>query len=140
MDTWLMNLIAGDEQGPRAERVVAAKPIDLVDNCWDTRAGERVNVRETLSVENTGTCADVYPVYPTPRTVAGAPLTNDIVSCRLKPLDRADYTVTFTNAEWAELQRVFPDGVCDWTQPDAHAQGYQGTWLSFGPAEENRAR
>jgi hypothetical protein len=48
--------------------------------------------------------------------------------------------VSFSDAEWAELQRVFPDGVCDWTRPDEYAQGYQGTWLSFGPSEVNRAR
>ena len=48
--------------------------------------------------------------------------------------------VEFTEAEWAELEAVFPEGVCDWTKPDAHAEGYQGTWLSFGPSEVNRAR
>lgn len=140
MDTWLMNLVAGDGQGPRSERVVSAKPAELVDNCWETRGAERVNVREPLSVDGTGTCDDLYPVYPTPRTVAGAPLTNDVVTCRLKPLDHADYTVAFSDPEWAELQRIFPDGVCDWTQPDAYAQGYQGTWLSFGPSDVNPAR
>jgi hypothetical protein len=140
MDTWLVNLIAGDHLGPRAERVAAAKPADLADHCWDTRGADRVNVREPLSLESTGTCAEVYPVYSTPRAVAGAPLTNDIVTCRLKPLDRADYAVSFSDAEWAELQAIFPDGICDWTQPDTYAEGYQGTWLSFGPSEVNRAR
>jgi hypothetical protein len=48
--------------------------------------------------------------------------------------------VAFSDAEWSELQRVFPDGVCDWSLPDAYAEGYQGTWLSFGPSEVNRAR
>jgi hypothetical protein len=72
--------------------------------------------------------------------VAGAPLTNDIVSCALKPLDRADYSVTFTAAEWAELQAIFADGVCDWSRPDAHDAEYRGTWMSFGPSEVNRAR
>jgi hypothetical protein len=140
MDTWLMNLVEGDHLGPRADRVVAAKPADLVDNCWDTRGGERVNVPGPLSYDGSGTCAEIYEAFPTPRTVAGAPLTNDIVSCRLKPLDPTDYTVSFTPSEWSSLQEIFPDGVCDWTQPDAHAEGYQGTWLSFGPSEVNRAR
>ena len=140
MDRWLMNLVEGDHLGPRADRVAAAKPTHLVDNCWDTRGGERVNVSEPLSYEGKGTCAEIYRAFPTPRTVAGAPLTNDIVSCRLKPLDPGDYTVTFTASEWSELQAIFPDGVCDWSQPDAHADGYQGTWLSFGPSEVNRAR
>ena len=141
MDTWLMNIEAGDGAGTsRADRVVAAKPADLVDNCWDTRGAERLNVREPLSADGEGTCADMYPVYPTPRTVAGAPLTNDVVTCRLKPLDRADYQVVFTDAEWSQLLATFPDGACDWTQPDAYAEGYQGTWRSFGPSELDLAR
>ena len=140
MDAWLTNLVAGDDLGPRSERVASAKPADLVDNCWDTRGAERVNVREPLAYDGTGTCAEVYQAYPTPRQVAGAPLTNDIVSCRVKPLDRADYTVTFTDAEWASLQAIFSDGVCDWSAADVNAEEYQGSWLSFGPSEVNRAR
>ena len=38
-----------------------------------------------------------------------------------------------------QLQAIFPDGICDWTQGDVHREGYQGTWLSFGPSEVNRA-
>jgi hypothetical protein len=140
MDAWLMNLVEGDQLGPRAARVAAAKPADLADHCWDDRGAERVQVPGPLVYDGTGTCAEIYRAFPTPRTVAGAPLTNDIVSCRLKPLDPADYEVTFSPSEWVELQEIFPDGVCDWSQPDAHAEGYQGTWLSFGPSEVNRAR
>jgi hypothetical protein len=135
MDTWLTTLVEGDASGtPRAERVVAAKPGPLHDNCWDTRQPERVNV------PGGPTCAELYPIYSTPRHVAGASVENDVVSCRLKPVDRGDYSAAFTDAQWAELQEIFPDGVCDWSQPDAHAEGYQGTWLSFGPSEVNRAR
>ncbi|MGD8290044.1 MAG: DUF6351 family protein [Gemmatimonadota bacterium] len=141
MDVWLMNLVAGDASGvSRAERVVAAKPADLVDNCWDTSGEQRRNIEEPLSFDSTGECASIYPAYETPRQVAGAPLTNDIVSCRLKPLDRADYGVDFTDAEWAELQAIFPEGVCDWSEGDAYADGYQGTWLSFGPSPVSLAR
>ncbi len=140
MDEWLMNLVRGEEHGPRSERVGPARPADLVDHCWDSGDAERVRVIEPLAYPGEGKCGAIYPAYPTPRHVAGAPLTNDVVSCRLKPLDPADYRVTFTPAEWAELQTIFPDGVCDWTQPDAHAGAYQGTWLSFGPSEVNRAR
>jgi len=140
MDEWLMNLVEGDSSVLRSERVVQAKPSDLVDNCWDTRGEERVNVRESLSPDGTGTCGEIYPAYSTARLVAGAPLANDIVSCQLKPLDPADYEVSFADGEWAELEAIFPDGVCDWSRGDAHSEGYQGTWLSFGPSPVNRAR
>ena len=131
MDEWLMNVMEGNDTVPWAERVLAAKPAGLVDHCWDTRGAERTKVTEPLAFDGTGTCAELYRAYPTPRQVAGAPLTNDIVSCRLKPPDPADYEVVFTSAEWADLEAIFAEGVCDWTRPDAHGEGYQGTWLSF---------
>ena len=140
MDGWLMNVMEGNDTVPWAERVLAAKPAGLVDHCWDTRGAERTKVTEPLAFDGAGTCAELYQAYPTPRQVAGAPLTNDIVSCRLKPLDPADYEAVFTSTEWADLEAIFPEGVCDWTRPDAHGEGYQGTWLSFGPSAVNRAR
>lgn len=140
MDEWLMNLVRSDSSGPRNERIVQAKPTDLVDNCWDTRGKERVKLRESLSFGGSGACSEIYPAYATPRQVAGAPLTNDIVSCRVAPLDRVEYEVGFTAEEWAALEAIFPGGVCDWSRGDLHAEGYQGTWLSFGPSQVNRAR
>ena len=140
MDEWLMNLVRGDEHGPRAARVAQARPADLIDHCWDTGGAEPLRVIEPLAYEGGGRCGALYPAFPTPRQVAGAPLENDVVTCRLKPLDPVDYEVAFTPAEWAELETVFPEGVCDWSAPDAHGAEHQGTWLSFGPSEVNRAR
>lgn len=141
MDAWLMSLVEGDASGSlRADRVVSAKPADLVDNCWDTSGPQRRNIRERLSDGSTGECAAIYPAYSTPRQVAGAPLTNDVVTCQLKPLDRGDYGVEWTAPEWSELQAAFPEGVCDWSKADAYGEGYQGTWLSFGPSPVHRAR
>ena len=46
---------------------------------------------------------------------------NDRVACQLRPLDRADYGFlggcAFTDDQWATLQEVFPDGVCDYASP-----------------------
>jgi hypothetical protein len=140
MDTWLMALVRADDQGPRSERVVAAKPPELVDHCWDTRGATPVKITEPLSYDGRGSCAEIYRAFPTPRQVAGAPLANDVVSCRLKEPYATDYTVAFTPPEWAELQLIFPGGVCDWGQVDPYNQGFQGTWLSFGPSQVNAAR
>ena len=71
MDQWLMNLVGGDGTTPRSERVVAAKPADAVDNCWDTQGEGRVNIREPLSVGGTGRCSEIYPVYRTPPWCGG---------------------------------------------------------------------
>jgi len=140
MDRWVTTIQADNEPIRLSERVVRAKPADLMDNCWDTRGEARVNVTEPLAYDGAGTCSELYPAYPTPRHVAGAPLANNIVSCHLKRLDRADYEVEFTDEEWGALEAIFPDGVCDWARGDRHGEGYQGTWLSFGPSEVNRAR
>ena len=39
MDRWLTNIQADDEPIRLSEKVVRAKPANLVDNCWDTRDG-----------------------------------------------------------------------------------------------------
>jgi hypothetical protein len=140
MDAWLLSLVGGDATGPREDRVVQTKPVDLADNCWDNSRG-RDRRQLALAFDGTGACGELYPTYSTPRQVAGAPLANDIVSCHLAPPERSDYEgVTFTDGEWAELTAIFPDGVCDWGRGDAHSEGFQGTWLSFGPSPVNRAR
>ena len=94
MDAWLIDLVGGDSSGPRSERVVQAKPSDLVDNCWDARGEERVNVRESLTLDGTGACGEIYPAYSTPRHVAGAPLANDIVSSALPSVLRSTHANT----------------------------------------------
>ena len=78
--------------------------------------------------------------FPTARHVAGAPLANNVVKCVLKPITPDDYAVTFTTAERARLERIFPDGVCDWSQPGMYSGDLRGTWLSFGPSPVNRVR
>lgn len=63
--------------------------------------------------------------------VAGGPLTNDIVKCRLKPVDPGDCAVVFTPAELARLRHIFPTGVCDWSKAGADQYPLAGTWLNF---------
>jgi hypothetical protein len=49
--------------------------------------------------------------------VAGDPITTDANKCGLKPLRRSDYLpIKFTSAEWIELKKTFPRGVCDFTK------------------------
>ena len=138
MDQWLMAIKGDDTTADPAQRVLRNKPRDLTDNCWDYSGEQRVNVREALAYDGSGRCAQLYPAYPTPRQVAGAPLANDVVSCHRKPPDPNDYRVTFSEEEWGMLFQIFPDGVCDWSLPDAHGASLQGTWLSFGPSPVNR--
>jgi hypothetical protein len=54
------------------------------------------------------------------------------LKCARKPVNFADYPVTFTADLRARLLAVFPDGVCDYTQPGVGQQAPLGPWLSFG--------
>ena len=74
---------------------------------------------------------DTYPGFPFPRMVAGGPLANDIIKCRLKDLDPSDYAVPFSSEQWNWLQSIFLDGVCDWSRPGIEQQGLVGTWITF---------
>jgi hypothetical protein len=61
---------------------------------------------------------------------AGGPLANNILKCQLKPVSASDYAVQFTAAELADLQSIFPGGVCDWSKPGVGQQP-SVTWSAF---------
>lgn len=58
-------------------------------------------------------------IYGTPRIVAGDAITTDTNKCQRKPFDRADDygPLGLDDAQWATMQAIFPDGVCDFTKP-----------------------
>jgi hypothetical protein len=63
------------------------------------------------------------------------PMTTDVLQCRLKPLRRGDYgPIQFSDAQWAQLQKLFPGGVCDYSQPGV---GQQPTvaWQTYQTAD-----
>jgi uncharacterized tannase-like protein DUF6351 len=78
-------------------------------------------------------CEQLYPSASFPREVAGGPIAADVVKCRLKPIDPADYRVALNPGELQRLRAIFPGGVCDWSRPGVDQQPPAGTWLSFGP-------
>jgi hypothetical protein len=65
------------------------------------------------------------------RMAAGGPDTNDVLTCQQKPLNRAEYNVSFTEAQWTRLQQAFPLGVCDFTKIGVAQQPPTAPWLSF---------
>ena len=96
MDEWLQNLSQAEAEDGRLE-VAETKPDELVDACY-TATGEKI--AEPASRNGAGRCNELYPTSLDTRTVAGAPLTNDVFKCELKPATSADYTVEFT-PEWS---------------------------------------
>lgn len=138
MDAWILSIRIDSTSLPPAQVVSVNRPRALSDACWDTTGPEPIKIEEELSYGGNGRCGELYPVYPTPRHVAGAPLANSIVSCQVRPLNRDEYRQPLSEREWAELQLIFADGVCDWNREDASGANYQGSWLSFGPSPVNR--
>jgi hypothetical protein len=111
--------------------VATDRPADVTDACW---SGVGVLLWHSLCGE------DVVPVYGTSRMVAGDDITTDNNKCRLKPLDRSSYHVTvagvtlpirFSGAQWVQLKRAFPSGVCDFSKPGVNEQRPIGPWITF---------
>ena len=81
MDQWL-TAIGSDTSSDSAETVLRrAKPADLVDACF-TNDGT-VKIAEPQVFQGATRCNQLYPSFSTPRMVAGEPLSNDVLKCRL---------------------------------------------------------
>ncbi len=56
--------------------------------------------------------------HASPRQVAGGSLSEDILKCRLKPINTAEYLpASFTAEQLNRLYATSPDGVCEWSKP-----------------------
>jgi hypothetical protein len=127
MNKWLDD-IAADPAPLSTDKVVRHKPAEAVDACWDAEGNMTV---EKASFDGKGKCNTLYPVHSEPRMVAGAPLTNDVIKCQLKPVNFADYKATFTDAQKARLKAIFPDGVCDYSKPGVGQGPIKGTYQRY---------
>jgi hypothetical protein len=122
IDEWMLNLLAHPELG-----VAGNKPPRAVDRCFDTlgneiAAGDHV-WDGILDANPPGACTQHFPIHQSSRIVAGGPIEGGIFKCGLKPVAAAiadgDYGAWVPSAaEQARLEQIFPEGVCDWSQPD----------------------
>jgi hypothetical protein len=71
-------------------------------------------------------------MHSSPRQVAGGPLSEDVVKCRLRPLRRSDYPASMTAAQFRSLNRVFPTGVCNYQKHSVGWVRHSRTWVSYG--------
>ncbi len=127
MNKWL-DAISADPAPLSTDKVVRHKPVEAADACWD---GAGKKIVEKASFDGKGTCNTLYPVHSEPRMVAGAPLTNDIMKCQLKPLNFADYKANFTDAQKARMKTIFPTGVCDLSKPGVGQAPIKGTYQRY---------
>ncbi len=122
IDEWMTNILHNPEDG-----VAGNKPALAVDRCFDLYGNEIASgdhVWDGILDDNPdGACTTLFPVYGTTRIVAGGPFKGSIFKCHLKPVSQSiadgDYGVwTPSPLEQFQLETIFPDGVCDFSQPD----------------------
>jgi hypothetical protein len=123
MDQWMANIHAHPERS-----VARNKPAAAVDSCFDT-GGQLIASGDhvwdgVLDTRAAGACTAKFPIYSSSRREAGGPFTNDVWKCQTQPVSRAIDRGLYgswqpTAAQRARLEQVFPDGVCDYTKPDA---------------------
>ncbi len=125
MATWLDGIKKDSSGGKAIDKVVHAKPAAALDGCW-TADGTRID--EAAVFGQAGKCNDLYPIHLTPRLVAGAPLSDDVMKCQLKPVNPKDYKIAFAATELDQLHTVFPGGTCDFSKPGAGQGTIKGTY------------
>jgi len=137
-DAWMTAFKSDTSTAPAIEKVRRARPPQAVEGCYD-KSSPASFIAERLEFTSAPTtkCSTLYPVYANPRFQAGGPLGADVLKCQRKPLDLVDYTVPFSPTEKARLEKIFPDGVCDWSKPGVN-QVPVVTWASFGPSPKHR--
>lgn len=121
LDAWLAAVARDTAPGTAREKVLRNKPAGLADSCFTAKLEE---------IKDAARCKAMFPVYANPRVVAGAPPTDDVFKCELKPVDKADYLRPVTDAQLAALRTVFPQGVCDYSKKGVQQRPAQ-TWLAY---------
>ena len=129
MDSWLAAVESDDSRRrSRAEKIVANRPAAARDWCMSTNGVTDAQLTEFIGLDSPA-CPVKYQASP--RQVAGGPIAEDVFKCALKPLNfsEPDYA-TLDTAQRARLAAVFPQGVCDWSQPGVGKRTSPG-WMTF---------
>ncbi|MCU1500034.1 MAG: hypothetical protein JWM47_3987 [Acidimicrobiales bacterium] len=135
VDRWLTAILDDTAGGDRIEVLARARPADAVDGCrakGSTKAEAKVGIYDAR-----GPCRDDHPIAGDPRIASGAPRTDDVIKCMLKPIDATDYPgIELTETRLSDLVATFPQGVCDWRQGGAGQTTPSMTDRSYGDEED----
>ena len=122
MDQWMANIRANPTRS-----IAENRPTTAVDSCFDVN-GQLMHAGPDvwdgiLNDKPKGACTLAFPLYSTSRIVAGAPFEGSVYRCALKPIEVAVADGTYapwvpTAQDVTRLKLIFPDGVCDYSQPD----------------------
>ena len=124
MDRWLDAVSEDGSDDDRVAVISRTRPPELSDACWSPE-GERL--ADDAIFGGSGACGKLYPPSRDPRIAAGAPLANDILKCQLKRIDPDEYTQPLRHDHLSRLRAVFPDGVCDYSEPGVGQVALQGS-------------
>lgn len=122
LDRWMTDIVNDKSNKTAAEKVAANRPKDFVDACY---------THEDAKITNMEKCAQLFPIASDARMVAGAPWTNDIMKCQLRPVAAADYKAGASSQQIQRLQQIFAGGVCDYSKPGVGQGPLMGTWLTY---------
>jgi len=122
IDEWMTNIQNNPDAG-----VAANKPPRAVDRCFNAGGTEIAagdGVWDGILDDNApGECTEQFQIYSTSRIVAGGPFKGSIFKCHLMPV--ADAIASGMYGVWVpdvlqqfQLEQIFPEGVCDFAQPD----------------------
>ncbi len=122
MDRWLANIRRHPHKG-----IHRNKPAEATDACYDVQGRLMQRGDDVwdgiLDRKAPGACTQNFQLYATSRTLAGAPIEGGIYDCARKPVRRAVADGTYapwrpSASEIAQLEQIFPQGVCDYSRPD----------------------
>jgi hypothetical protein len=122
MDEWMLQILANPSAGAAGNR-----PPRATDRCFDAAGVEIARGPNAWAgiIDNDppGACTTRFPTFSTSRRVAGGPFEQSIFKCELIPVEeaigRGFYGVWSPSlADMAALAGIFPQGVCDYSQPD----------------------
>jgi len=135
MDRWLRAVERDRRTVPLASKIVQDKPDDLTDRCSNVPG-----VGDVPGEDDEVDCVLPEPLQlrlSTPREMAGDDVFNDHLACRLEPLQRSTFDfllLPLSDAQWAQLQATYPDGVCDYSVSGRGRVRTQ-TWLTYSDAD-----
>lgn len=115
MDGWLSAVEADHRNVSLEQKIADDRPATVHDQCSDIPDVDQIVVPGVGEV-----CQSplLQTRFATPRMVAGESVATDQEKCQLQPLNESSYyPITFTATQWAEMQQIFPGGVCDWSKP-----------------------
>lgn len=121
IDAWMNNI----KQHP--ERSAADnKPAPAQDTCFDKHGSILAQGDDvwdgSWNGKAAGACSKIYPPFSTSRLVAGENIRGDYFSCALQSVQQALQNELYRPIDMrpyrAQLEQIFPDGVCDFSRPD----------------------